>query len=114
MALLCTVGAICLKPIADDEDLARRAFLCLSALFLMSPVQFPWYFLWVAPLLPLFPVRGLLFAVPLLPLYYGYFHLQPRGMADVQTYGLVWLLWLPVWSVLLYDGLRLRSVRQQG
>ncbi|MEM7427105.1 MAG: glycosyltransferase 87 family protein [Pseudomonadota bacterium] len=107
--LLAAVVWICRRPIGNDKDLLQRAFLCLVALFLLSPVQFPWYFLWVAPLLPLFPLRGLLLAVPLLPLYYGYFHLQPRDMADLQTYGLVWLSWIPVWAVLGHDYLRQRG-----
>lgn len=109
LSLIAVILFICRRPIQDNEDILRRASLCLGALFLLSPVQFPWYFLWAAPLLPLFPIRGLLLAVPLLPLYYGYFHLHPRDMADVQTYGLVWLIWIPVWALLAHDALRQRS-----
>lgn len=101
--LFASVIAICRLPIEGAEDVLRRAFWCCVALFLLSPSQFPWYFLWVAPFLPLFPLRGLLLAVVLMPLYYVYFHLSPRDMAHIQTYGVVWLLWLPVWSLLLFD-----------
>lgn len=91
------------KSKATPEGLLRAGFISIGALFLLSPTQFPWYFLWVAPLLPLFPVRGFLAAVVTLPLYYTYFHLDPRGVAYVQTYGIIWLVWLPVWGLLAYD-----------
>ena len=106
LSLLAAVLYICRSPVTSAGHTLHRASLILAALFLLSPVQFPWYFLWVAPMLALFPIRGLLLAVPLLPLYYGYFHLQPRGMADLQTYGLVWLIWIPVWAIMLHDVLR--------
>lgn len=100
---------VCRQPARSREAFLQQAFFCCVALFLLSPTQFPWYYVWVAPLLCLFPSRGLILATALLPLYYLYFHLAPRGLAHVQIYGVVWLIWLPVWGLLLHDLLRRSS-----
>ena len=110
--LILIVLSVMLKSKPEPASLLRGSFICIAALFLLSPTQFPWYFLWVAPLLPLFPVRGLLLAVVTLPLYYAYFHLEPRGAGSAQTYYVVWLVWLPVWALLAFDLFRHRTLNE--
>ena len=110
--LILVVLYVSLRSKPSPESLLQGCFICIAALFLLSPTQFPWYFLWVAPLLPLFPVRGLLLAVVTLPLYYAYFHLDPRGAGSVQTYYVVWVVWLPVWALLAFDLFRNRTLSE--
>lgn len=88
---------------SDPQDIVRRAFIIVSALFLLSPAQFPWYFLWVLPLLCLVPVRGLLVLTATLPLYYTAFYFLARGDTETFPATIVWLIWLPAWGMLLWQ-----------
>jgi len=73
--------------------------LCLTAtLFLLSPAQFPWYAAWMMPFLAFHPSLALLALSALLPIYYASFHFLAREQYDTFRYGLVWLIWLPVWA----------------
>jgi alpha-1,6-mannosyltransferase len=105
-------------PIADADDLVRRSLLLIGAIVLLSPAQYPWYFLWVLPLLALRPVAGLLILTATLPLYYTIFHFQPRDQMAVFLNGVVWLIWVPAWAVLaaelgLVDRLRARMAARE-
>lgn len=97
---------ICRRPAASPEQVCRRVFLITGALLLLSPTQFPWYYGWIAILLPVFPVRGFLVLAATLPLYYAYFHFAARDLGDWFRYGLVIAIWAPAWMLLLHDALR--------
>lgn len=84
-------------------ETVRRCLLVVAALFLLSPTQFPWYYLWLLPLLALRPLAPLLWLSALLPLYYLRFWCSARGLSDLYDYGLVWLIYLPVWAGLLWQ-----------
>jgi hypothetical protein len=116
-ALACAIIALALglarAPIADAADLARRCLVLVGALVLLSPAQYPWYYLWVLPLLALQPVAGLLLLTATLPLYYTIFHFRPRGQLDLFRYGVVWLIWLPVWVTLAVELGRVRRLRSR-
>ena len=90
----------------EPIDRARPFFLLAAAVFLLSPAQFPWYYLWVLPFLPLFPWRGLLLLTALLPLYYAGFHLMVMGQMASHGPWLVWLIWLPCWIILALERTR--------
>lgn len=93
------VGWLALKEVCGASDLVGRCALAVAGLYLLSPTQFPWYFVWVMPLLACRTVWPLLLYVVLLPLYYlSYVH--P---------GVIWLEHLPVWIALA--ALALRSKR---
>ena len=105
-AAVCAVAiAVNRRPAASRLDLCARAFLTIAALFLLSPTQFPWYYGWIAILLPVFPARGFLVLAVTLPLYYAYFHFAARDLTDQFRHAVVWLIWLPCWALLAYDGL---------
>ena len=109
---LCLAGAIAVilqHSARDGRETVRQMFLLAAALYLLSPSQFPWYFVWIAPFLCIFPVRGLMLAGALLPLHYLYFHFAARDLEDIYRHGIVWLIWLPVWTVLLADWARARG-----
>lgn len=87
------------RPISDGRDLAHRALLIACVLFILSPTQFPWYFVWVLGLLALSPRWSLLIYPTLLC---GY-HLQWLWS------GVVWLEHGPVWLMLLIETWRGRG-----
>lgn len=91
------------RPYRDADDLVVRWTIVAAAMFLVSPAQFPWYFIWVLPFLALTPVFGLLVATATLPLYYSAFHFMSRGSLSLYSDGFVWLVWIPVWVALAIE-----------
>ncbi len=87
----------------SPREICYRAFVTIGALLLMSPTQFPWYYGWLAILLPMFPMRGFVILAATLPLYYVYFYLAARDMTDIFRYGVVLAIWLPAWVLLIID-----------
>jgi hypothetical protein len=85
----------------DPLEIFRRVLLVIGALFLLSPTQYPWYYLWLLPFLTVYPVFPLLLLTALLPLYYMRFYLTERQMTQIHDLGLVWIEFVPVWSLLL-------------
>ena len=81
----------------NPETMPSRALFLVAALFILSPTQFPWYYLWILPLLAIRIQYALLFLTALLPLYYMRFYLDIRGMAPIHDKGVVWLEFMPVW-----------------
>ena len=86
------------KP-RDAGELIHRALLLLAAVFMLSPTQFPWYYVWIVPLLALAP-RWSLLAYPVL--LSGYY-LQERWP------GVVWLEHGPVYLLLIIEAVRGRG-----
>ncbi|MBY0226920.1 MAG: glycosyltransferase 87 family protein [Hyphomicrobium sp.] len=84
------------------DDLIRRVSVFVMALVLLSPAQYPWYALWLAPLLVFWPHRAFLFLSATLPLYYLSFHFAARDAHDVFTSVVVWVIWCPVWMMIAY------------
>ena len=92
------------QPAAPSE-FWERSLLIVAALFLLSPTQFPWYYLWVLPLLVIKPRFSLLLLGALLPLYYLRFYYSARDNVGVFDYYIVWLEYIPVWCALIYEWL---------
>ncbi len=89
----------------DPRGLPSRCLVVVGAIFLLSPTQFPWYWLWCLPLLTIRPGSPLLLYSALLPLYY----LQDR------TQAVYWLEHAPVWGLLMLAAIRaLRSQFASG
>lgn len=91
------------KPVVGPADTVQGFLVAACAMLLLSPVQLPWYFIWIAPFLCVFPYRGLLLMTLTLPLYYVFFKLTALGVDEAWLLGLVWAMWLPVWIVLAFD-----------
>ncbi|MEJ2071376.1 MAG: hypothetical protein P8X58_13395 [Syntrophobacterales bacterium] len=92
-------------PLEDGSDFCERALLLLAALFLLSPTQFPWYYVMIIPFVTLRPRWSLLLLTALLPLYYLRYFFLARGQEAWFDYGLVWLEYVPVWLLLIKEGL---------
>jgi hypothetical protein len=88
------------RPFKTPEELIQKCVLLVGALVLLSPAQFPWYFLWVLPLMPLRPVLGLLALTATMPLYYLGFYFIARDSYEVFASTIVWIVWVPVWLLL--------------
>jgi len=99
------------RPVADGADLCQRVLLVVAALFLLSPTQFPWYYVWFAALLAVRPHWSFLLLTALLPLYYLRFRLVAQDNAAAFDKGIVWIEFAPVWAVLLWEWRRSRRGR---
>ena len=109
--LLAFVIVMSVRDVRDPRDLAARAGLIAAATLLLSPAQFPWYFVWVAPFLPILPLFGLTALTATLPLYYTAFHYQSFGNFDTFKTTIAWLIWGPAWCLLAVDFLLSRLRR---
>jgi alpha-1,6-mannosyltransferase len=90
---------------AAPPEFWERSLLIVAALFLLSPTQFPWYYLWVTPFLVIKPRFSLLLLGALLPLYYLRFYYAARDNVGVFDYYIVWLEYIPIWCMLIYEWL---------
>ncbi len=102
------LAAVILVVIRRDrpEAFCRRALVIIATVFLLSPTQFPWYAMWFLPFLVGSPRMSLLILTPLLPLYYMRFAFRDNGLVHLFDYGVVWIEYLPVYGLLIWEGWR--------
>ena len=81
----------------DADSLSHGFLIAAAALLLLSPVQLPWYYLWLLPLLCLHPNPALLLITATYPVYYAFFALTARNVGEAWLEALVWAMWVPVW-----------------
>jgi alpha-1,6-mannosyltransferase len=110
IVLAASVVWIARKPLVGPQDLIERALLTVAALYLLSPSQFPWYLIWLQPLLCVRPERGWLLATALVPLYYASFYFYATDRAWIFREIIVWAIWLPIWATLIKDALDRRGI----
>lgn len=100
------------------RSLLGRWLAVIAALFLLAPTGNPWYATWLLPLMCVFPLRGLVLLMGLLPLHYLHFffdyqeHCYTADQAKAAFTKIQWVEYLPVYLVLLLDGLAWRRARQ--
>ncbi len=87
----------------EPDVIVGRAAIVVLVLFLVSPAQFPWYASWVLIFAPLRPLIAHVGLTVLMPLYYASFYLLGINQYDSLNPWLIWLEWLPIWSLLLLD-----------
>ncbi len=116
LILSVSVGLLLRGGIKDGRDLCGKCLFVVAAIFLMSPTQFPWYFIWMLPFLAIRPRASLLLLTVLLPLYYLRFYFAARGSVGTFDYGIVWLEFVPVWLLLAWEWLggRRKAGLEQG
>lgn len=119
--LLAAIMMYCIRRLSPDFGGFCNSTLAITlALFLLSPTQFPWYYLWVLPLLVLKPLWSVLALTLMLPLYYLRFPLDAMGYAKWFDNGVVWIEFVPIWLLLAWELWYLKrhdpimSVRQAG
>ncbi len=88
--------------LSDDKQFVWGNSIVLGLLFVLSPVGNPWYFLWIVPLLCIFPLYSWLLLSGLLGLYYLSFYFIYRG--EVETFEwVVCLEYLPFYGMLGWE-----------
>ena len=118
ITLIAVVAWLNRSPAASPEIMVRQLLWVTALLFLLSPAQFPWYTIWLLPLLCFNPSAPLLLLMALMPIYYLKFWFLARGEPQAFDQGLVWIQYLPVlawiaieqFSRLRVSGMRLRHV----
>lgn len=102
----CVVIRQLLVPARNGGEIVRRCLWIVAAVFLLSPTQFPWYWLWVLPFLTVLPYPPLLLYSALLPVYYA---------QDLLAYPAAhWIQHAPVWILLGWQSLQELSVRRDA
>ncbi len=91
---------VCRSVPKQPIELWDRALLIVAAVFLLSPTQFPWYYVWLVPFLAVRPRFSLLMLSVLLPLYYLRFYLRAHDNVEFFDNYVVWLEYVPVWVML--------------
>lgn len=108
LLLLALIGTLARREATDGLDLCEKCLFVIAALFLLSPTQFPWYFIWMLPLLAIRPRASLLLLTALLPLYYLRFYFAARDNVGFFDSVIVWIEFAPVWCVLAWELYRAR------
>ena len=106
LALAALSVALAVRPIDDTRDVLIRASIVIAALVLLSPAQYPWYALWLAPLLAFWQNRAFLLLTATIPLYYASFYFAARETLEAAQPVLLAVIWVPVWLLAAYDGLQ--------
>ncbi len=90
------------EDVDNDYSFLRKIFITLGAVFLLSPVADPWYFIWLAPFLCVFPSRAWILLSGLLGLYYLSFYFMYHHITETFR-GVVWLEYTPFYGLLWWD-----------
>ncbi|MBK8915372.1 MAG: DUF2029 domain-containing protein [Phycisphaerales bacterium] len=98
-ALLVTAALQMRRWNGSLDEHTRRSLVVLAVMFFLIPAQFPWYYLWMLPLLAAMPRASLLAYTALLPLYYVHYELP----------WVVWIEHLPVLAWFLWEWRMCRS-----
>ena len=86
-------------------EVGQQFLMATTLLFLVSPTQFPLYYLWLLPFLALCPHPALIGYTALLPLYYLRPLMASYGHTRLFDYGVVWVQHGPVIAWLAWDWL---------
>lgn len=98
----------------SPEQLLKQSFIIITLLFMLSPTQFPWYYLWVLPFLPMIPSPGMVLLAMLLPLYYLRFYYDGLDQVVFFDNQLVWVEYIPVWILLGWEAMRSRNNKSKN
>jgi len=85
-----------------QENVVRDIFILLALVFLLSPVQNPWYLTWVVPFLCVFPKKAWILLTGLMGFYYLDFYFDYQ---EIQQYSrwTPWLEYLPFYALLAWE-----------
>ena len=94
-----------LQPFSEDDSrdqIVRQVFILMAFIFLLSPVQNPWYLCWVVPFLCFHPWRSWILLTGLVGLYYLDFYFDYQ---DIRQYSpwVPWLEYSPFYLLLLLE-----------
>lgn len=107
--MLLSITFLSIRVSDSPQGLFRKCLLLLTIFFLISPTQFPWYFIWLLPFLTIRPKFSLLLLTVLLPVYYLRYYFDARGQITIFDNWVVWVEYIPVWILLLKEGVEERK-----
>lgn len=85
------------------EAIVQTSLIGMSALFLIGPTGYPWYFAWVLCLCAIMPAKTLILCSGLIPLYYLRFYYAYRDNLEFFNDVIIWLEFTPVYALLIWD-----------
>ena len=93
----------------SPEMWVRNIFMVIVLVFLVSPVQDPWYLCWTVPFLCIFHSRSLISLTGLIGLYYLDFYFDYQ---DTTQYSVLvaWLEYTPFYIYLLWELFRSKKI----
>lgn len=97
------------RPIKNSHDVFERSLLVVAATFMLSPTQFPWYYVWLVPFLVVRSRLSLALFTILLPLYYVRYYLGAHARVDLFNRFVILVEHLPVWLLLAWEWLKNKS-----
>lgn len=100
-----------IKPGANERELLAQLFVLVLLIFLFSPAQFPWYFLWVAPFMVIYPLSSLCLLVPMMSFYYFGFYLMVHDLAEQWRFPVTALSWFLPLALLIFEMKRFKERR---
>jgi hypothetical protein len=89
----------------EPKAVLEPLFIIMALVFLVSPVQNPWYLCWVVPFLCIFPWRAGILLTGLVGLYYLDFYFDYQ---DINQYA-PWIPWFEYIPFYLFLGWELKS-----
>jgi hypothetical protein len=79
-----------------EMAVGQQFLMATTLLFILSPTQFPWYYLWLLPFLAMHPHPALILYTALLPIYYLRPLMVHSGHGDTFDQVVVWVQHGPV------------------
>ena len=101
LRLLCKGASLLEQPI----EFIRGLFWIMALVFLLSPVQNPWYLCWVVPFLCIFPERSWIALTGLVGLYYLDFYFDYQELHKFSLW-IPWGEYLPFYFLLALEFLK--------
>ena len=89
------------QPI-DNERAVQEMFILMALVFLLSPVQNPWYLCWVVPFLCVFHFRSFILLTGLVGLYYLDFYFDYQEI-PLYSWWLPWFEYVPFYVYLIFE-----------
>tara|TARA_B100000686_G_scaffold343047_1_gene423182 strand:- start:3897 stop:5393 length:1497 start_codon:yes stop_codon:yes gene_type:complete len=97
----------------EPKKFLKNCFVLIALVFLLSPIQNPWYLCWVIPFLCLFPSRSWILLTGLVGLYYIDFYFDYQEIQS-WTKWTPWFEYLPFYLLLIWDLCNKNNVLGKG
>jgi hypothetical protein len=114
VAAALVVGGIGWLSWRREIPVGQQFLMAVTLLFMLSPTQFPWYYIWLLPFLALHPHPALIGYTALLPLYYLRPLMAHLGYTDAFDVFIVWIQHGPVLIWLVWDWAVRRRWKRSG
>jgi len=106
LTVLAVLGATLLYLLyRPTKSCLQDIFLIMAMVFLLSPVQNPWYLCWVVPFLCFYKWRSFVLLTGLVSIYYVEFYLDYQGLPQYLPW-LPWVEYAPFYLALAWEARR--------